>query len=1051
MEKPIIVPGLILATLLLCVPFFSSSTQADILWEIGVADNKSNEFALAPGNYKQFLEHDFGWEDGAYVIGHSSAKTDFPYVLPGPMDGWGGTAGLSGIRSHVLNILFGLKTQDFVDADAEWKLVIDIRDCDVNSPPLLKVLVNGKAWQFRLLGGKNSGVLKGEAGGQEQQIVIPIGASVLRHGGNEIQLTSIDGRWLVFDQLRLEGPGGVELERPEQLFIRHVDAADYEIESNGTRVQALLVDVEHLSGEPHIAVKIDGQDVFSEVVEAGRYSFEVPMPAVKAPRQSDYEILVNGKLAERGVVQRSSQAKITAADYVDTRMGVGHSRWMIAPGPWMPFGMVKLSPDNQNSGWQGGYDPTIESIGAFSHIHEWTMAGLGMLPANGPLRTKVGDQKAPDSGYRSRIDKASEQAPLGYYSVLLSDYDIRAELTATTRGSFQRYTYPPDKGPSRVMIDLKIPAERNYTLDQVELKKVSDYRIEGFSRQYSRNTWAMGVHQEYTVHFVIEFDQPIRKFRTWRNNIRVKNRLILRTKRAGAYVEFDTRNNPVVQVRTGISYVSIENASQNLKHEISEPFGWDFEAVRKQQRKTWNSLLERVAVRSNDRREKVRFYSNMYRSYASRNTFSDVDGSWVDAEERIQRFDDPDRLALSGDAFWNTFWNLNQLWNLVTPEWSSLWVKSQLAMYEANGWLAKGPAGMEYVPVMVAEHEIPFIVGAYQMGICDYDVEQAFEAVYKMQTTPAQKVGHGLAGNRDLPAYLEYQYVPYDEGRFSNTLEYSFDDWAVAQFASATGKTEAYNEFIERSAWWKNVIDRDTGFARLKNSKGEWESDFDPFKSGANEDYVEGNAWQLSFFVPHDVAGLVSEIGEDRFYQRLQWGFEESEKWRYNAPNELYWDFPVIHGNQQSMHFAYLFNWAGRPWLTQQWSRSVMERYYGYGVSNAYLGDEDQGQMSAWLVMSSLGLFQTDGGTRVEPIYEIGSPLFQEVHIDLGERYGRGKSFTIEAINTSRKNIYVQSATLNDKPLSTFWFPASELLKGGKLVLEMGKTPNKNWGTGAMP
>jgi len=1051
MEKPIIVPGLILATLLLCVPFFSSSTQADILWEIGVADNKSNEFALAPGNYKQFLEHDFGWEDGAYVIGHSSAKTDFPYVLPGPMDGWGGTAGLSGIRSHVLNILFGLKTQDFVDADAEWKLVIDIRDCDVNSPPLLKVLVNGKAWQFRLLGGKNSGVLKGKAGGQEQQIVIPIDASVLRHGGNEIQLTSIDGRWLVFDQLRLEGPGGVELERPEQLFIRHVDAADYEIESNGTRVQALLVDVEHLSGEPHIAVKLDGQDVFSEVVEAGRYSFEVPMPAVKAPRQSDYEILVNGKLAERGVVQRSSQAKITAADYVDTRMGVGHSRWMIAPGPWMPFGMVKLSPDNQNSGWQGGYDPTIESIGAFSHIHEWTMAGLGMLPANGPLRTKVGDQKAPDSGYRSRIDKASEQAPLGYYSVLLSDYDIRAELTATTRGSFQRYTYPPDKGPSRVMIDLKIPAERNYTLDLVELKKVSDYRIEGFSRQYSRNTWAMGVHQEYTVHFVIEFDQPIRKFRTWRNNIRVKNRLILRTKRAGAYVEFDTRNNPVVQVRTGISYVSIENASQNLKHEISEPFGWDFEAVRKQQRKTWNSLLERVAVRSNDRREKVRFYSNMYRSYASRNTFSDVDGSWVDAEERIQRFDDPDRLALSGDAFWNTFWNLNQLWNLVTPEWSSLWVKSQLAMYEANGWLAKGPAGMEYVPVMVAEHEIPFIVGAYQMGIRDYDFEQAFEAVYKMQTTPAQKVGHGLAGNRDLPAYLEYQYVPYDEGRFSNSLEYSFDDWAVAQFASATGKTEAYNEFIERSAWWKNVIDRDTGFARLKNSKGEWESDFDPFKSGANEDYVEGNAWQLSFFVPHDVAGLVSEIGEDRFYQRLQWGFEESEKWRYNAPNELYWDFPVIHGNQQSMHFAYLFNWAGRPWLTQQWSRSVMERYYGYGVSNAYLGDEDQGQMSAWLVMSSLGLFQTDGGTRVEPIYEIGSPLFQEVHIDLGERYGRGKSFTIEAINTSRKNIYVQSATLNDKPLSTFWFPASELLKGGKLVLEMGKTPNKNWGIGAMP
>lgn len=519
----------------------------------------------------------------------------------------------------------------------------------------------------------------------------------------------------------------------------------------------------------------------------------------------------------------------------------------------------------------------------------------------------------------------------------------------------------------------------------------------------------------------------------------------------GAYVNFDTKENQVVQARSGISYVSVENARMNLKKEISGPFGWEFEAVRKNQEDIWNDLLERVHVTSNDKSEKVRFYTNMYRALCSRNTFSDVDGSWIDATEQRQQFSDPTSVALGCDAFWNTFWNLNQFWNLVTPDWSSKWVKSQLAMYDANGWLAKGPAGMEYVPVMVAEHEIPLIVGAYQMGIRDFDTEKAFEAVYKMQTTPAQKVGDGLAGNRDLKPYLNYQYIPYDKGRFSNTLEYAFDDYAVSQFAKSLVKTKEYDEFIARAAWWKHIVDPESGFARMKDSDGNWLQDFDPFKSGANEHYVEGNAWQLTFYVPQDVLGLAKAIGKERFIERLDWGFGESYKWRYNAPNELYWDYPIMQGNQQSMHFAYLFNWVEKPWLTQKWSRAILDRYYGYGINNAYLGDEDQGQMSAWFVMSALGLFQMDGGTGASPIYELGSPIFIKTKIDLGQRYGRGKSFTIEAKNTSRKNIYIQSAVLNGEKLNDFWFPASALLKGGDLILEMGPEPNKNWGHKKMP
>ena len=1031
--------------------FLSCDGQTQVVWQIGTSDNSPSGLALAPSDYKQFLEQDFGWEDQYYLVGYSKPESDFPYVLPGPKESWGGTGPTSGIRSHVLNILFGIET---LPADKEWKLIVDIFDNDVKFPPLFKVTVNGQSWKFQLPKGSGNDALEGKINdAKEQTLEIPVGPGLLRKGGNEIQLTTLDGGWIVFDQVRLEGPAKVRLVEPGKVFVRGVQPTDYEIEGSGAHFQPLLVDVEHLADTPHLSVQLDGKEILTETVETGRYVLEAPMPSVTSSKRSKYKILVDGKVIEQGTVQRAPQPLTTPADYVDTQIGTAHSRWMIAPGPWMPFSMVKLSPDNQNAGWQAGYDPTFESIGTFSHVHEWTMAGLGTMPTNGPLMIEVGDQREPDKGYRSRIDKASEQAPLGYYSVLLSDYGIKAELTATTRCGFQRYTFPKGRTDSRVMIDLQIPSEYTYDLEEIEIRKVSDHRIEGFSKQHSPDTWSGGVSQDYTVHFVVEFDRPIRKFGTWLNGkVLEKDTLYAKNaKDAGAYVEFDTQNNQVVQVRSGISLVSAENAGMNLQKEVSEPFGWSFEEVRDNQRKVWNDLLERVKISSADHREKVRFYTNMYRALCSRNTWSDIDGRWVDATETIRQLDDPDALALGCDAFWNTFWNLNQFWNLLTPEWSSRWVKSQLAMYDANGWLAKGPAGMEYIPVMVAEHEIPLIVGAYQMGIRDFDAEKAFDAAYKMQTTPAQEVGGGLAGNRDLEAYLKYHYVPYDKGRFSNTLEYAYDDWTVGQFAKSLGKDKQYKEFIQRSTWWKNTIDPEIGYARLRKSDGSWFPDFDPFQSGRNEEYVEGNAWQLTFFVPQDVPGLAKTIGTDRFIERLEWGFGESYKLRFNAPNDQYWDYPVIQGNQQSMHFAFLFNWVERPWLTQHWSRSIIDRYYGYGTANAYLGDEDQGQMSAWLVMASLGLFQTDGGCRVNPVFEIGSPIFESVVIDLGERYNRGKTFTIEAHNVSRKNMYVQRATLNGNELQNFWFPASELLKGGKLVFEMGPEPNKDWGIGLLP
>ena len=348
--------------------------------------------------------------------------------------------------------------------------------------------------------------------------------------------------------------------------------------------------MEHLSGKPLLKVELDGKMIYGTTLDSARYQFEVPMPSVSKSKEGQYRILVNGNEAETGIIQRSPQKMQTLAGYVDTRIGTAHSRWMIAPGPWMPFSMVKLSPDNQNIGWQAGYQPTFETIGCFSHIHEWTMGGLGMMPTNGELQTKVCDQFNPDAGYRSRIDKTTEEAPLGFYKVYMPDTKIWAEVTATTGCSFHRYTFPKEKD-GRVMIDLHVMAEYDYQLTDVEINKVSDNRIEGKSHQISPRptVWSDDADQEYTVHFVIEFDQPIKKIGGWLNEKLLESGHIKgeNLKDAGAWVEFDTQKSPIVHVRSGISLVSIDNAKENLNKEITVPFDLNYQAVVDNQMKVW--------------------------------------------------------------------------------------------------------------------------------------------------------------------------------------------------------------------------------------------------------------------------------------------------------------------------------------------------------------------------------------------------------------------------------------------------------------------------------
>ena len=1040
--------------------YATAKQKQDTLWRIGVADHSADEFALAPDGFKKFVEHDFGFEDNFFLIGYSKEKNDFPYVLPGPADTWGGTWPTSGWRTSQVNILFGVED---LPLQGNYKLVMELADYAKKFLPLIKVSVNNQSVKQQLTAmGYDRHKQKRPSlkepyvdtlpitgnldNATPKTIEIPVESGVIKKGGNCITIEVLEGSWILFDEIRLEGTA-LKVEKPNNVFVRNVKAENYELLQEGKKVQPLLVNIEHLQGLPVLSVELDGQAIFKEQLEKGNYEFEAPMPAVKTQQQSKYRILADGKLVEEGVVERSAQKLQTLADYVDTRIGTGHSRWMIAPGPWMPFSMVKLSPDNQNSGWQAGYQPSYESVGTFSHIHEWTMGGLGIFASNGILKTKIGDELVPGSGYRSEIDKKTEVAPIGYYKVQLKDYDIKAEVTATTRCGFMRFTFPENKDSSRILVDLHIPSEYDYQLKEISVNKISDYRIEGFAHQLSPGVWSTDADQDYTVHFVLEFDKPFKSIGSWVNDkVSYGDHFEAKDiKDAGFFLQFDAKENPVVKVRSGISLVSIANADLNLKTELTNVFGWDFDAVRQKQVDQWNDIFNRVNITTTNRQEKVRFYNAMYRSICSRNTWSDINGQWRGTDGKIQQMKGADDVALGCDAFWNTFWNLNQMWNLITPEWSNRWVNSELAMYDAYGRLAKGPAGMNYIPVMVAEHEIPMMVGAYQMGIRNFDASKLLEAAVNMQTIPAKKIYTGFAGNRDLTEYMKHKYVPSDKGRFSNSMEYSYDDWTVGQLAKSLGKKELYEKFNDRGNWWKNTIDKD-GYCHMKLSDGKWAPDFDPFRSGANHHYVEGNAWQLTFFVPQDVPALVNLIGKKKFVERLEWGFEASAPWRYNGMNDQYWNYPVVQGNQQSMHFSFLFNWAGKPWSTQKWTRSILERYYGYGVGNAYLGDEDQGQMSAWFVMAALGLFQTDGGCSINPVYEIASPLFEKIEIDLGKRFGRGEKFVIEAKGASRRNMYVQSAVLNGKELKSFKFPAAELLKGGSLILQMGATPDTKWG-----
>ncbi|NRB47943.1 MAG: glycoside hydrolase family 92 protein [Saprospiraceae bacterium] len=733
---------------------------------------------------------------------------------------------------------------------------------------------------------------------------------------------------------------------------------------------------------------------------------------------------------------------IQPVDYVDVFIGTSNSRWMLGPYACVPFGMVQLGPDNQGDVWMGGYEYSINNVRAFSHIHAWTMSGLAIMPASQDLTVKDSPVDASYRGagasYHSRIEKHTEKAYPGYYSVYLYDASVKAELTATTRCGFHRYTFEELEN-TRIMIDLEFPDEYQSILKDAQITKVDSQTLEGFATSQT-------YYGDYTLYFVIELSKPFKTLQGWSAGKGVVTEVdsLRDSIDVGAFVTFDTEEGEEILLKTGLSLVDLEGARRNLEAELG-PYEWDFDAVAKNAKQEWNKLLSKVKVEGGTEEDKTKFYTNLYRSYAQKQTWSDVDGRYRDPMERIQQLP-AGGVMYGGDAFWNSYWNLNGLWSLLTPEVMNNWVGTQLELFDKTGWTNNGPTGLEHTGVMEVSHEVALMVAAYMKGIRNYDQGLFYRAIKNtMSRQGGRQPMSGLAGMDHLNIYTRLGYVPFDVSRTDRTLNYAFSDYCFAQLAKAYGNQQDYDFHIERSNNWKNLWHPDFRFITPKDSAGNWIENFSPF-SGYS--FSEGNAWQYSWYIPHDIPGLVELLGRDSFNARLEYGFQQAEikgfaAHAFDRSRKTIHEYYINHGNQANMQAAFLFNYAGKPWLTQEYSRKMLDVFYGSTPYHGWDGDEDEGQMGAWYVMSAMGLFEMTGGTSPDLPVDLTSPLFDKITLTLDTSYYAGAQLIIETRNNAKENVYIQKISLNGKALDQPRVSFEDLVKGGHLIFDLGPRPHQ--------
>ena len=713
----------------------------------------------------------------------------------------------------------------------------------------------------------------------------------------------------------------------------------------------------------------------------------------------------------------SSQTK-EPVDFVNLFIGTGgHGHTF--PGATAPFGMVQLSPDTRLEGWDGcsGYHFSDEYIYGFSHTH---LSGTGvpdycdvlLMPFTGEVRLNNGADGKP--GYRSRFSHEKESANPGYYNVYLEDYNINAELTATTRVGMHKYSFPEGTEQS-VLIDLK-------HRDQVTgswIRIIGNNEIEGFR---GSTGWA----RDQRVYFVAKFSKPFRKSGIALNDSILSQALFSEGKNIKAWFGFDENDAEPLMVKVGISAVSAENARMNLEKEIPD---WDFEKVKRQTSELWNKELSKIKVSGGSDDRKTVFYTALYHTMVSPNTYNDVDGSYLGRDFKVHTSETGNYYTVF--SLWDTYRALHPLLTIIDQKRTNEFINTFIRQYQQGGMLPVWELSANETWCMIGYHAVPVIADAWIKGIRGFDGKEALNAM----VNSASKDIFGLGFYKKygfIPAGLEHESV-------SKTLEYAYDDWCIAEMAERLGKDSISLEYNIRAQSYKHLFDPSSGFMRARFNGG-WFNPFDP--SEVNFNYTEANAWQYSFSAPHDMDGFIKmHGGKEKAAGFLDKLFSASSQTTGRDQSDITGLIgQYAHGNEPSHHIAYLYNYCGQPWKTQEKVSRILKEFYT-SKPDGLIGNEDCGQMSAWAVFSAMGFYPVCPGSEQ---YAIGSPMFGESVIYLEN----GRKFVVKANNLSEKNIYIQQATLNGESFERGFLNHQEIMSGGELVFEMGASPAESFGTG---
>lgn len=740
-------------------------------------------------------------------------------------------------------------------------------------------------------------------------------------------------------------------------------------------------------------------------------------------------------------------------DYVYPHLDAANSRWFFFSSACRPFGMVNLSPDTELGGaWGSGYRYNSEEVKGFSHVHAWQLAGVSVMPISTQKHEKLKELK---NDYYSSFSHDSEIVMPGYHQLFLDRYHTGVELTSTTRVGFHKYIFP-EKGQNYVMFQLGGPlgpSEQEYAeFNRIDQRTFNGYVISG--KTFRRP-------KDVPIYFHVELNTDVISIDLAEGKADIFGVNKSKGKNLQPFLRLDSSPKPVL-MKVSISYVSVEQARINMEMELDH---WDFEMIKNESVQEWNTWLSKIKIKGGSEVDQARFYTDLWHALQGRRIISDADGKYMDMtgdELQVRQIPlnekgSPRFNHYNSDSFWGAQWTLNTLWHLVYPKVTSEFCNSLISYYNDGGLIPRGPSGGNYTYVMTGASSTPFIVSAYQKGIRDFDIEKAYEGLVKNHSAQGMMnrsgYDHANSGSGGVDKYLEKGYVPYPYKPLSTafhkagthqTLEYAYQDWTLAQLSKALGKEEDHEIYMQRSKNYMNVFDSQTGFIRPKNAKGEWKKSFSPADHGVG--FVESNAYQSTWFVPHDFSGLAALMGgKEKAIEKLNWQFEEAQKLGFTAgkkhadeTSKEVKHIPINYGNQPSIQTAFIFNQLGAPWLTQKWSRAVVDSVYsGLSPNYGYNGDEDQGLMGSLAVLMKIGLFQLTGGCETDPVYQIGSPIFDEIAIDLSDEYYSGKTFTIKVYNNSKENVYVQSIKLNGELLDRFYITHSEIIGGGLLEIEM--------------